>query len=539
MKQSDFAMELFESMKKALAIKAESSMWDRFNSLLMKYETHHLKDVCSKTRDVYACVNHREICVVMMDKVSNHELADEEPFQGECPLYFSESSHRISPVFRLHAICEALRMYPGFCNASVSGILITASEIINEEDMLEIWDSLNVIVRSNVKEMKYTLSINHDSELWKEVAEYLGEKNIDDIVDMDSYMENIQPQYHMAADIPEPSGESGSSKKRKELLRLEDIIDKSDPVFHTFLGDGSSTFVSANLPNIKVLPPIEDAATVLEQMVGLEHIKEHIVKLRNLILFKKKIECFPGIECPEVSLHSVFVGAPGTGKSSVALLYASLLKDAGILSKGNLLMCNGRDAFMARWVGSEEKNVRMALAAAKGNVLLIDEAYTLVTPNELDYARNVLPLMLQLLADEEYRDVAVILAGYNSEMEYLLSSNPGLKSRFPNYVVFEDYPVDELYEMAVNKITRNGYLLQEDAADKIRNLLQMMYDTRKEGQWANGREVSNLYDRIIIKHADRCISSEAEGDMLITITPEDIPELDKAAVRNTRRIGFR
>lgn len=532
-------MELFESMKKALAIKGESSMWNSLNSVLMKFETHHLKDVCTKTRDVYACVNSHEICVVMMDKVANCELADEEPFQGECPLYFTESSHRVSPVFRLHTICEALRMYPGFRNASVSGILITASEIINEEDMLDIWDSLNVAVRCSVKEMKYTVSINLDTELWKEVAEYLGEKNIDDIVDMDNYIKKIQTPCYTAADTPKPSGESGSSKKRKELLRLEDIIDKSDPVYHTLAGDGSSAFVSANLPNIKVLPPIEDAADVLEQMVGLEHIKDHIVKLRNLVLFKKKIECFPEIRCPEVSLHSIFAGSPGTGKSSVALLYASLLKDAGILSKGNLLMCNGRDAFMARWVGSEEKNVRMALAAAKGNVLLIDEAYTLVTPNELDYARNVLPLMLQLLADEEYRDVAVILCGYNSEMEYLLSSNPGLKSRFPNYVMFEDYSVDELHEMAVNKIKRNGYILQDGAEEKVRNLLQKMYDVRKEGQWANGREVSNLYDKIIITHADRCISSEAEGEMLITITPEDIPDMEKTAVCNAKRIGFR
>ena len=532
-------MKLYETMKKALALKGEPSMWKNFNAILLNCETHQLKDVCSKTRDVYACVNGHEICVVMMDKVAKCELADEEPFNGESPLYFTENSHRVSPVFFLSSLCEDLRMYPGFCNASVSGILLTASEIINEEDMQDIWDSMNVAVRSSVKEMKYTLAPNLDSELWKEIAEYLGEKNKGDNVDLHIDMKKIQPPCYTAADTPEPAGKSVSSKKRKELL-LEDIIDKSDPVFHTLTGDGNSVFVSANLPNIKVLPPIEDSAAVLEQMVGLEHIKGYIVKLKNLVLFKKKlIECFPEIKCPEVSLHSVFAGSPGTGKSSVALLYASLLKEAGILSKGNLLMCNGRDAFMARWVGSEEKNVRMALSAAKGNVLLIDEAYTLVTPNELDYARQVLPLMLQLLADEEYRDVAVILCGYSSEMEYLLSSNPGLKSRFPNYVMFEDYSVDELHKMAVNKIKRNGYILQDEAEEKIMNLLQAMYDTRKEGQWANGREVSNIYDKIIITHADRCISSEAEGEMLITITPEDIPDMEKAVVRNTRRIGFR
>ena len=105
--------------------------------------------------------------------------------------------------------------------------------------------------------------------------------------------------------------------------------------------------------------------------------------------------------------------------------------------------------------------------------------------------------------------------------------------------MFEDYSVDELHKMAVNKIKRNGYILQDEAEDKIMNLLQKMYNARKEGQWANGREVSNLYDKIIITHADRCISSEAEGEMLITITSEDIPDMEKTDVRTTRRIGFR
>jgi SpoVK/Ycf46/Vps4 family AAA+-type ATPase len=273
-------------------------------------------------------------------------------------------------------------------------------------------------------------------------------------------------------------------------------------------------------------------------MIGLQEIKEHITRVKNFVLFKKKVKDIPDIECPDISLHAMFVGPPGSGKTSVGLLYASILKEAGILSKGNLLLANGRNAFMGKYVGSEEKNVRMALAAAKGNVLLVDEAYTLVNANEMDYARNVLPMMLQLLSDEEYRDIAVILCGYDAEMDFLLSSNPGLRSRFPNIFHFEDYSLDELQKIAVKKIQQSGYILTDEANRKISQVLQEMYESRVKTQWANGREASNLFDRILVAHANRCISSGAEGDMLITITVEDIPEAEKKPVKKSRKIGF-
>lgn len=511
-------------------------MWECFNSVFSDAETHSLKNIGSETESFYVCVDNNDICVVMMDNATHdYELADEEAFYGNLPLYFTENSHRTSPVFRLYAFCEALREHPIFCKTSVYGLLITTSNILNEDRMTDIWNHLNITVRC-VKEMRSTAIIDKTSELWESIAKYLTEKNLEDFVDISKYSKHLENKPE-AEECSKQEEKTATAAPVRKLLRLEDIIDQSDPVFHTLNPDGSSSFVSANLPHIQVLPPIENATATLEQMIGLEGIKEHISKLRNLVLFKKKIESFPGIKCPDTSLHAIFSGAPGTGKTTVAQLYASLLKEAGILSKGNLLMANGRDAFMAKWVGSEEKNVRMALAAAKGNVLLIDEAYTLVRPNESDYARNILPLMLQLLANEEYRDIAVILCGYDSEMDYLLQSNAGLKSRFPNTFLFEGYSIEQLHTMAVNKIRHNGYILLKEASDKIKTLLQDMYDTRKD-EWANGREVTNLYDRIIIKHADRAISSGLEGNMLITITAEDIPDLDKAS-QKTRKIGFR
>lgn len=528
---------MLKSIKNALAIKDESSMWDSFNTVFINSQTYALKETGSMKDDIYACVNYDDVCVIMMDSSANAtELADEEAFGNEYPQYFTESSHRVSPVFRLWAVCEALKQHPGLRKAKISGVLFTTSHIINEEEMEDIWRAMNITVRC-VKKMRYAVFLSPNKELWENVSAYLREKPLEEFVDLSKYNEMID-NIQVTEDIQIPDKKKKMEMDKRKELRLEDIIDKNDPVFHTLGADGNSSFISANLPPIQVLAPMENATSALEQMVGLDDIKDYITKLKSLVLFKKKLGHIPGVQCPKVSLHSIFKGAPGTGKTTVALLYASVLKEAGIISKGNLLLANGRNAFMGKWVGTEEKNVRMALAAARGNVLLIDEAYTLVSPNEMDYARNVLPLMLQLLADEENRDVAVVLCGYDSEMEYLIQSNPGIRSRFPNIFKFKDYSIEELHKITVDKIKRSGYMLTDEAAQKITDVLKKMYQNKVEGQWANGREAGNLFDKVMIAHADRCISSGAEGEMLITITADDIPDFEADPLLKARRIGF-
>ena len=528
---------MLKSIKNALAIKDESSMWDSFNTVFINSQTYALKETGSMKDDIYACVNYDDVCVIMMDSSANAtELADEEAFGNEYPQYFTESSHRVSPVFRLWAVCEALRQHPGLRKAKISGVLFTTSHIINEEEMEDIWRAMNITVRC-VKKMRYAVFLSPNKELWENVSAYLREKPLEEFVDLSKYNEMID-NIQLTEDIQIPDKKKKMEMDKRKELRLEDIIDKNDPVFHTLGADGNSSFISANLPPIQVLAPMENATSALEQMVGLDDIKDYITKLKSLVLFKKKLGHIPGVQCPKVSLHSIFKGAPGTGKTTVALLYASVLKEAGIISKGNLLLANGRNAFMGKWVGTEEKNVRMALAAARGNVLLIDEAYTLVSPNEMDYARNVLPLMLQLLADEENRDIAVVLCGYDSEMEYLIQSNPGIRSRFPNIFKFKDYSIEELHKITVDKIKQSGYMLTDEAAQKITDVLKKMYQNKVEGQWANGREAGNLFDKVMIAHADRCISSGAEGEMLITITVDDIPDFEADPLLKARRIGF-
>lgn len=529
-------MGIIKQIAQFLLVKDEKEMWKMFNSVMGMADVHYLKGVGQSEEDFYVCVDGDDVCILMMDSVTREAaIADEEAFSNQYPLYFSESSHRVSPVFRLWALCEGVRKHEAFREASVSGILFTSTNILNLEDVKEEWDRMDISVRP-VRTWGYDRSLRNADDDWKGLTTYLTGKKIERFVNLGSY--NDMRKNWSDVQVKEKKMEPVPSETKPKELRLEDIVDRKDPIFHTLGADGNSEFVSANLPPMRVFAPTNDASARLDEMVGLDEIKTHLAKLKNLVAYRKMLKGFKGIYCPEVSLHSVFKGSPGTGKTSVGLLYASLLKEAGILSRGYLLLANGRDSFMGRWVGSEEKNVRMALAAAKGNVLMIDEAYTLVSPNEMDYSRNVLPLMLQLLADEEYRDVAVILCGYTSEMECLLQSNPGLRARFPHLFLFPDYSVEQLKSMAVTRIQKSGYTLSKDAEVKLEDVLQQMYRNRVEPQWANGREVTNLFDRIMISHADRCVCSSVEGEMLLLITPEDIPDCTDHRQDHTKRIGF-
>lgn len=531
-------MNILKSIKEILSDKAENTMWENLNSLLAQTETHSFESICAKGEHVYACVDNNDICVLMLDTITTDvELADESIFMAwQFPLYFTESSQRHSPVFRLHSICEGIRTQHGFDTKRVSGVLLTTSTIINMEDMEELWSHLDISVK-HVKEMKAKVTLSPTNGTWDNVRKYLSEKGIEALVNRSQYKDYIDKIIESIQTSKAVFKEKNCKQRRKEL-RLEDIIDQTDPIFHTLGPDGNATFISANLPPIQVLAPMQGATESLNSMIGLNEIKEHINRIKNLVLFKKKIADFPGVQAPEISLHGIFAGNSGTGKTTVGLLYASVLKEAGVLSKGHLLLANGRNSFMQKWVGSEEKNVRMALAAAKGSVLLIDEAYTLVNPNEMDYARNVLPMMLSILANEEYRDIAVILCGYTKEMETVLDSNPGLRSRFPNYFLFNDYSSEELYQMAIKRIEDNGYILSNSAAVKLEALISQMYLNRIEGKWSNGREITNLYDKILINHSCRCISEDIEGSHLITITEEDIPEIQVKEKCKTRKIGF-
>ena len=288
---------------------------------------------------------------------------------------------------------------------------------------------------------------------------------------------------------------------------------------------------------VEILRPIANPREELDKLVGCTDIKRRMDELVALNNYNKMMgELFPGSKQHDVSLHSVFLGRPGTGKTTVCKIFGSLLRQAGALSKGHVVVCD-RGTFLGTLWGDEERSMRQVLELAKGGVLMIDEAYLLNGQHDHDPGRLVIQLLMNILADESQRDIAVVLCGYKEPMMKLLNSNPGLLSRFPNRFEFTDFTVDELLEITLRKVKDYNYRFTDKAWEKYSHLLAKAYQMRNPETWGNARFIASQLERIYIQHATRCIKKRPEDKQdLLMLTPEDILPIE--IPRQKTKIGF-
>lgn len=288
---------------------------------------------------------------------------------------------------------------------------------------------------------------------------------------------------------------------------------------------------------MKILPPLANPRAELDKLVGCQDIKKRIDELVALTRFNKMVhDAFPQAKQHEVSLHSLFLGCPGTGKTTVCKIFGSLLHEAGALSKGHVVVAN-RGTFIGTLWGDEERSMQQVLEMAQGGVLMFDEAYLFNGKNEHDPGRMVIQLLMDVLADETQRDIAVVLCGYKEPLMRMLASNPGLPSRFPNRFEFNDFTVDELLAITRRRIEEYQYRFTRQAWQKYKSVLTDAYQVRDPQTWGNARFVTNQLDRIFIQHAQRCVKEKpANGKQLLVLTPSDIIPIE--VPRPKPRIGF-
>ena len=215
-----------------------------------------------------------------------------------------------------------------------------------------------------------------------------------------------------------------------------------------------------------------------------------------------------------------------------------MIKQAGLLTKGPLVLAN-RSSFLGTKWGQEEENVKKLLNKAEGGTLMIDEAYSLVSKHESDPGRMVLPLLLSILSDENKRNISIILAGYPEEMKQLLDTNPGIVSRFSNCFEFQDFSLPELLDITRAKVTKYGYSFTKKAWEKYIEIVTTAYNNRDNKTFGNGRYVANLLERIYIQHAKRVVEKQLSGKNILRITEQDIVPYNDANIRMKRiTIGF-
>jgi stage V sporulation protein K len=309
-----------------------------------------------------------------------------------------------------------------------------------------------------------------------------------------------------------------------EMTMISEIISQ---ITSNSFGDFSEINIAAedtsnNKESNNLKENIEDVLIELETFTGMEGIKKDVRSLINLLKIQKQRE-LQGLSVVKPSLHMVFTGPPGTGKTTVARIMGRVFKALGVLEKGHIIETD-RSGLVAGYVGQTAIKVDEIIQKSCDGILFIDEAYTLSPPDGGDtFGQEAIDTLLKRMEDN--RDsLVVIVAGYEEEMQRFIESNPGFKSRFNKYISFDDYKPNELIEIFISIVNKNKYIASPELIELLRNRFIDLYNSRNKS-FGNGRVVRNLFEKTIENQSNRLaiINGSISDIELQTLLPSDIP----------------
>ena len=535
----------------------KTTIWRHMRAMAVNYAVYsnHLKGMGPflTDKDIYIYINETNMVVVCLDCDKRCEKRTyEESEDMDAIIYRTGCEPWESMVWKLKETMRIIKGRLSSCpnDIDIYGVLMTEAEITNADELEDYWETNNIKVFESCSHLKFRkIEVNADDDLIEKL--YYDAAT-------DGSLDNIPEMTEKATEAPKAESNDEFEKMLIDFINSEldmEVVDEGTPEEDPKdeeedpKDEEEPTAADVSFPDgeieqnqnisvkVEILRPIANPREELNKLVGCGDIKRRMDELVALTSYNKMMhELFPHGKQHEVSLHSVFLGRPGTGKTTVCKIFGSLLRQAGALSKGHVVVCD-RGTFIGTLWGDEERAMKQVLEMAKGGVLMIDEAYLLNGKHENDPGKLVIQLMMNILADETQRDIAIVLCGYKDQMTKMLDMNPGLQSRFPNKFEFTDFTVDELLEITRRRIKDYDYQFTAQAWEKYRDMLAQAYQVRDPETWGNARFISNQLERIYIQHAARCVKRRPEDKCeLLMLTPEDIVPIE--IPRPKTKIGF-
>lgn len=367
--------------------------------------------------------------------------------------------------------------------------------------------TLDPIENSQIKDLAYTLCINLVAKCKKHLHIDL---EFDDLI-----VEALESKYSasigvkgLEEHIDDQIYETLSEMKLQEVLWDDESANLTyDDGYCVVLKGGEVIKTSQYLKNYNAME-LEEARKKLDRVIGLAKVKDYVLNLETNFKVQKMREG-KGLKKSDISMHMIFVGNPGTGKTTIARIVAKYLKAIGVLSSGHLCEVTRAD-LVGQYAGHTAVKTTDVIRSAIGGVLFIDEAYSLCRDKNDVFGLEAIDALVKGMEDNR-DNLVVILAGYEDEMQDFLKANSGLKSRFPNLVHFEDYTVDEMYEIAKVTALSKGYRLNSNCEEGLRHQFEK-YKIKGKNDGGNGRLVRNLIEAAILNQSQR-IANDLTADM--------------------------
>jgi Cdc6-like AAA superfamily ATPase len=264
--------------------------------------------------------------------------------------------------------------------------------------------------------------------------------------------------------------------------------------------------------------PLEELLAELDGLIGLAPVKAEVKLVTNLLRVEK-LRTERGLQVAEHSRHLVFTGNPGTGKTTVARLLAQIYRTLGVVEKGQLIETD-RSGLVAGYIGQTSIKVKEVFTKALGGILLIDEAHALARGEDRDFGHEAIDMIVKLMEDHR-DDVVLIVAGYPDEMATFLDANPGLRSRFPKTIYFDDYSNEELLRIFEGMCAKSHYTPTDGAKTKV---LEYVAARPRDRGFGNARLIRNVFEAAVSAQASRVVElGEVSDAVLVGLEAADIP----------------